>query len=367
MILYLTHNDQPSGVYWSQVAGVVNHLNTLGEHPVKLVALVSARGFFSARRAIRARCAGAWVLPMVPTPQRWKWNTRLLAAVCRWLRPSGLICRGPFATWMALRMRDRGLTRKVCFDGRGAYAAEWQEYRVVDDQRLIDAMPALEREAVNATDHRIAVSEALVAHWRERYAYSGTAHTVIPCTLNAMTALVPAPAPAERVRFVYSGSAAGWQSFPLVERLVAELMQQPGAEVLFLSPDDPSIHALQHRFPGRIAREWVQAERVPSLLATCDHALLVREPTLTNRVASPTKFAEYLAAGLPVIISPGIGDFSGLVERQGLGTVYLEGRPLPEFRPTPREERERLHRFAAERFTKTAYADHYRAVLASLV
>ena len=27
MILYLTYNDQPSGVYWSQVTDVVNHLN----------------------------------------------------------------------------------------------------------------------------------------------------------------------------------------------------------------------------------------------------------------------------------------------------------------------------------------------------
>jgi hypothetical protein len=31
MLLYLTYNDQPGGVYRSQVTYVVEHLNTLGQ------------------------------------------------------------------------------------------------------------------------------------------------------------------------------------------------------------------------------------------------------------------------------------------------------------------------------------------------
>ncbi len=109
MILYLTYNDQPSGVYWSQVTDVVEHLKTIGGDKVKLVALVSGRDFLKTRRAIKAHSPSALVLPMVPTMKRWRKNTVILAWVCRLLRPSGIICRGPFATWMALRMRDRGL------------------------------------------------------------------------------------------------------------------------------------------------------------------------------------------------------------------------------------------------------------------
>ena len=74
MILYLTHNDQPSGVYWSQVTDVVGHLNTLGVERVKLVALVSLRGFRTTRAKIKAHDASALVLPMVPTMRRWKRN-----------------------------------------------------------------------------------------------------------------------------------------------------------------------------------------------------------------------------------------------------------------------------------------------------
>ena len=43
LILYLTYNDQPSGVYWSQVCDVVAYLNSLGGEEERLVALVSAR------------------------------------------------------------------------------------------------------------------------------------------------------------------------------------------------------------------------------------------------------------------------------------------------------------------------------------
>ena len=110
MLLYLTYNDQPSGVYWSQVTDVVDHLNTLGREEVRLVALVSVRDLRNTRRRIKARSPKAWVLPMVPQMKRWRMNTALLASVCRLLKPSGIIARGPFATWMALRMRDRKLT-----------------------------------------------------------------------------------------------------------------------------------------------------------------------------------------------------------------------------------------------------------------
>jgi hypothetical protein len=45
-----------------------------------------------------------------------------------------------------------------------------------------------------------------------------------------------------------------------------------------------------------------------------------------NEVASPVKFGEYLASGLPVVMSAGIGDYSELVRRKKVG-VILKGRP----------------------------------------
>lgn len=368
MILYLTYNDQPSGVYWSQVTDVVEHLNTVGGEGVKLVALVSLRNFRSTRRMIKQHSASALVLPMVPTMRRWRKNATLLASACRRLKPSGIICRGPFATWMALRMRDRGLTKKVCYDGRGAYAAEWEEYRVINDDALIAQLRPVEQDAVMKSDFRLAVSHALVDHWRERYGYTGNEHVVIPCTLaSAFVQPLNARVDHDGMRFIYSGSAAGWQSFEELSVLVDGIMEQPGTSVLFLSPDDPHITALVLTYPQRVKRGWsYAAEGVMEELGRSDMGVLFREETLTNRVASPTKFAEYLACGLPVLISPGLGDFSDLVVKHDLGVLHAPGEALPTFMPTTAADRNRYRSFALAHFTKSAYDAEYKVLLGNL-
>lgn len=377
MILYLTYNDQPSGVYWSQVTDVVAHLGTLGGGRVRLVAFVSARGFRRTRRAIKAHSPSAWVLPMVPTMRRWKWNIPVLAAVCRLLRPTGIIARGVMATWMAQRMRDRGLVRRVCFDGRGAYAAEWEEYRIIDDAALIAAFRPLEEAAVGRSDLRIAVSHALVDHWRERYGYRGEDHVVIPCTLGKDHERIPPPEapawtiaagiPADAVLLVYSGSIAGWQSFALLKELLAGALQaDPRAHVVFLSRRAAEVDALAGTFPGRIHCFWRSPDEVQQVLCAGDHGILVREDTVTNRVASPTKFAEYLAAGLRIIISPRLGDFSARVEADDLGLVFGPGSGPPLLEKVPPPEKERLQRYARLRFTKRAFQAEYGAVLEAM-
>lgn len=373
MILYLTYNDQPSGVYWSQVTGVVAHLNSLGGPRVRLLALVSARDYPGIRRKIRAHSADALVLPMVPKMKYWRKNAFIVKRVCQWLRPTGIIARGPLGTWMALRARERGLVQRVCFDARGAYAAEWEEYRIIDDDALIAQFRPAEKEAIHGSDFRLAVSNALVDHWREQYGYAGNAHVVIPCTLAAAHVQPVEPAgnaramlgfgPADVV-LVYSGSTAGWQSFGMLEELLAGVLAaQPYVKVLFLCPPDAVIDSFAARWKGRAVRTWVGPAQVPHVLNACDMALLVREDTLTNRVASPTKFAEYLASGLPVLISPCIGDFSEAVARHGLGTVLLHGQAPPMLERPTDADRARFRAFAMAHYTKAAHDEAYRSLL----
>jgi len=77
---------------------------------------------------------------------------------------------------------------------------------------------------------------------------------------------------------------------------------------------------------------------VPGYLAAADVGLLLREPCLVNRVASPVKFAEYLAAGLPVLLTEQIGDYSALAAAHRVGCVIPyadlqsgDGAPLRDF------------------------------------
>jgi hypothetical protein len=366
VILYLTYNDQPSGVYWSQVVDVVAHLNTLGGPKVKLLALVSGRGFPSTRRSIRQRCPGALVLPIVPGMIRWRHNALLVNWAFRLLRPTGVICRGPFATCLALRARAKGLVGRVVFDGRGAYAAEWEEYRIIDDEDFIATVRSVEKEALLDSDHRVAVSNALVAHWRERYGYKDNAHVVVPCTLANGWRPVDGGAATKvdgGVRLVYSGSSADWQSFALLQQILDHwLTERKDLHVLFLSRQDAHIEALAQRHPGRVEVRWLDHAQVAQAMAGCDYGIMVRERTITNQVASPTKFAEYLACGLRVMISDGLGDLSAAVAHEDLG-VLVGGTDLPDLPVVSAEQRGTCRRYAQEHFTKAAYRSEYLRLL----
>lgn len=193
---------------------------------------------------------------------------------------------------------------------------------------------------------------------------------MIPCTLGKDVEDA-APALAQRagdtVRLVYSGSTAGWQSFDRLKPLLTQLLDtQPNTQVLFLSKRDANNSALEAAYPGRVAVKWLDHAQVAAALAECDHGIMVRERTITNRVASPTKFAEYLSSGLRVITNEGLGDLSALVRTHDLGLVVEEGKPLPELKPVTPAERERLRAFALQHFTKQAHDASYRQVLRTL-
>lgn len=63
---------------------------------------------------------------------------------------------------------------------------------------------------------------------------------------------------------------------------------------------------------------------IPDLMGLADFALTPVKPVPTKRYCTPIKDGEYWALGLPVVITPGISDDSGIIERYGIGSV-VEG------------------------------------------
>ncbi|MDX9751791.1 MAG: hypothetical protein RBT71_11965, partial [Flavobacteriales bacterium] len=168
-----------------------------------------------------------------------------------------------------------------------------------------------------------------------------------------------APGTDGRVRLVYSGSTAGWQSFGMLRDLLdGWLTARPELHVLFLSARTPGIEALMAAHPGRVEARWLDHARVGAAIAACDYGIMVRERTITNRVASPTKFAEYLASGLRVITNEGLGDLSAAVEQHDLG-VIVRGAEPPVLPPVTPAQRARARAHARAHFTKPAYAAEY--------
>jgi glycosyltransferase involved in cell wall biosynthesis len=74
--------------------------------------------------------------------------------------------------------------------------------------------------------------------------------------------------------------------------------------------------------PGtRVTIMRVAQPDVASVLAAADAGFLLREATRVNRVAMPVKVGEYLASGVPLILSRTSGELDDLVREYDAGVV----------------------------------------------
>lgn len=70
--------------------------------------------------------------------------------------------------------------------------------------------------------------------------------------------------------------------------------------------------------------EEVEFEEMPDYIKLAEIGIFFIKPVFSKRSSCPTKFAEYLACGLPVLINAGIGDTDKIVEEHKLGVVINE-------------------------------------------
>lgn len=369
MIWYLTYNDLPSGIYSSQVIDVVKFISREFDRDIRLIAFISLRGFTRNRRKLKQECPDAIVMPMVPGLKRWKWNAILLKILFWKCRPSLVIGRSVLATLLA-QMVSSG---NFIYDGRGAIAAEWSEYDVVQDPYLLANIGYWERKVIHEASYRIAVSERLVQHWQHRYAYSGNAHVIIPCTLNeAFTRLDFSEKLIHTTRremgfqekdivYVYSGSVAGWQSFNLLQEFMLPVLQSgKHCKLLFLGAKASQLQSIADQFPEQVFFRHARPNEVPYLLIGADYGLLIREQSVTNEVASPVKFAEYLSCGLEVLLSDKLGDYSEFVRNNMCGYIIPGAYPVvaPDF-----DKKQSARQLALRHFTKESQRLNYQAIL----
>ncbi len=377
-MIYLTYAEPPSGVFSSQVIDVIQYINKELKSDIQLVSFISMHDFKKHKLLIRQQFPTALILPMLPKATYWRFNVILLWFVCLFIRPSVILARNVIAANMALKVRGKSSVERVCFDGRGAIAAEWKEYDVNVVKSWIAEIDLLEKRAVIDSDFRIAVSEKLVEYWKEVYAYSEQAHVVIPCTLNSNFKEKPitlVDIELSRAKFgfnvddivlAYSGSTAGWQSFSILYPYLSHYLNLGRQyKVIFLAPEEENITKLEQEFPGQVIRKWVAHSEVPSVLMACDIGILIREQSITNKVASPTKFAEYLSAGLPVIITENLGDYSSFVAKHNCGYV-VTGNEFPLLSTSNIAQRTRMVSLVQDYCTKGAYLNQYRKLVDKL-
>lgn len=222
---------------------------------------------------------------------------------------------------------------KIVFDSRGASAEEMIYQKIMDAslRRRYDRALKSERRMIALSDIVLCVSRKLISYHIEKTCDKITKFHVNSC--NADNGLFFYNAELretgrrafgigenERV-FVYSGGMdMKWhipgELFKLFEIILTAI---PNSIICILTKDQIPVEFLSLIDIGRTIMKAVENEDINQYLNMADFGIIIREDIPLNRVASPTKFAEYMLAGLPVMISHNLGDFSDVVIKHGFG------------------------------------------------
>lgn len=241
------------------------------------------------------------------------------------------------ATIAVLAARLRG--GRAIFDMRGFFAEEYVES---GHWRAGGYLPALvkraERWLCRSADGFVMLTERARETLFDQVSLRARPIEVIPCCVD-LSRFTASSLDRDRVRrelgisdrlvCVYAGSIGGtYVAAETAAFLQAARDADPRVFALVLTTSGPASIAGELERAGLSTGDYrlltSSPDDVPRYLAAADVGLALARPGFARRATSPTKVAEYLAAGVPVIATAGIGDLDRL-EPAGVGVL------LPRF------------------------------------
>lgn len=234
------------------------------------------------------------------------------------------------------RLLDHARTRSspVVLDVHGSVPEEFDMHFDYSSARRYGA---IEAEWAGLASHIVCVSKAMARHLAMKHSLSSDLFNILP--------ILPADLPesadlaSKRTRTLfYSGGAQKWQRVPQMAHLLAALGSSTDFSI-FTPQVDTVVGALvEEGIEPEAARARVRSAphaQVISASSSAEFGILLREDSVVNRVACPTKLVEYLATGLvPILESPEVGDFVA----EGMQFVTLNDA-LSGRLPSPEESR----------------------------
>ena len=231
---------------------------------------------------------------------------------------------------------------KMLFDIRGFMPEEYTDAGVWPENGwLYRAAKRVERWLLRESDGFIVLTEKARDILFPESAESGFDKLgrpveVIPCCVDMTRFALMNDADRSRIRadlgindryvIVYVGSFGGWyMTDEMMDLFVAARDQRPDAFAMILTQRDKEKIEQRLRARGLGENDFmlksVEPDAVASYLAASDVAVSFIKACYSKQSSSPTKIAEYLAGGLPVIANTGVGDIDSLLESYQVGVL----------------------------------------------
>jgi len=254
--------------------------------------------------------------------------------------------------------------KKVIFDMRGLLPEETLLRKSNKLQYWL--LRRLEKISCRYADRIVVVSNSFREIMIKRWKVSPGKLMVIPTfsagSINGAKQSVNVPdlrkeefAP-EDILFVYSGAFEKWQCAEEVIsffKVLRSNIHNAGFVILTPHVEEFTSFTQRHFEGGHCYIRHARNEDLYYYLKQCNYGLLFRKPHIINEVAAPIKFKDYLSAGLPVLATNGIGDYSQYIRDYQLG-IIVEGLTEPDFKAAATAIRDGAWQFDPQAIKQTA-------------
>ena len=330
--------------------------------------------------------------PMLPLTRFWlmeRLNLLWCGLVCWWIA-SRFGCRllyghGTRAAGIGLAAKKLRKSLRVIVDVHGVASAEYAFAKAASpEDRKFRHIQQDEQGVLSRADQIIFVSERMRGYFEaEMHRDFGLAR-VIPCAVDVAILSDTEKRGTKRERMglsdrlviAYVGSTVAYQQPRQMANLFSQIRKKlPQAFFLGITKSTQTFRDLLSEL-GVPEQDYLLTslphEQVMEMLQMGDVGLLLRGDSLLNQVSSPTKFGEYLLAGLPVLLTEHTGDYAAVAKRENLGYLVDLGneqvdQALLEFLNNIQMHREDYHARCRNYAQANLSWGHYGKVLAALL
>ena len=231
---------------------------------------------------------------------------------------------------------------KLIFDIRGFFPEEYTDAgRWKENGWLFKAVKRAEKWLLKESDAFVVLTEKarkilFPESLKNGFDKFGRPVEVIPCCVNLKKFGAVNESLRQEMRgklhlhgrhvICYVGSFGGWYlTKETLDFLAAARERDKSIFALILTQREAEKIAAELKERGFTESDFlatgVKPSEIPSYLSAADVALSFIKKCYSKQASSPTKIAEYLASGLPVISNRGIGDLDELIETDKVGTL----------------------------------------------
>jgi glycosyltransferase involved in cell wall biosynthesis len=233
---------------------------------------------------------------------------------------------------MAMVLLARRFTRcATIFDLRGLIAEEYVDAGIWKEGSVpFKAIKSIERAGLRGSNQVVVLTERVRAWLVNANPALASKISVIPCCVDRAR-FADTDVLRDRFELVYAGSVVGLYLLEEMGRFFVALQRlQPNARFRILTHGSQAMVSDVLQGVGISANDFevvaVDPGDVPKQLQRARLGISLRKPTFSQIAASPTKIAEYLAAGIPVVSNAGTGDVDELLKSERVGlTVHSFG------------------------------------------